>query len=180
MGTFRPIHLFGKVLFRDSLVARLQCRGAPSCWRERFKTCHLRNSQQLMMGCTVELHEPPQQIRVYCSLCAPTSRRTLPRSWNGSVLLLWTVFQPSVLHIPDGNAFALELLISSTSITTQTLPSARGKMSFCVRMLCMFQQRHYRQSNELMRTIYSGTFEKCNAFPIPQNFVIYLSLKCVE
>jgi hypothetical protein len=36
-------------------------------------------------------------------------------------IVLWTVFQLLVLHIPDGNVFALELVILSPSTPTQTL-----------------------------------------------------------
>jgi hypothetical protein len=35
-------------------------------------------------------------------------------------IVLWTVFQVLVLHIPDGNVFALELVTLSPSTPTQT------------------------------------------------------------
>jgi hypothetical protein len=36
IGPSRPIHLFGKVLFRDSLTVMSQFGPAPSCWKETF------------------------------------------------------------------------------------------------------------------------------------------------
>jgi hypothetical protein len=41
-------------------------------------------------------------------------------------IILWTVFQVFVLHIPSGNVFALELVILSHSTPTQTLPYCWG------------------------------------------------------
>lgn len=40
-----------------------------------------------------------------------------------------------------------------------------GKLPLCARQLCRFQQRHYRQSNQLTRTVFSGSFEQYTPFP---------------
>jgi hypothetical protein len=70
-----------------------------------------------------------------------------------------------VPHILDGNVLAIEYLIPSPS-TTQTLPFAGAEMPFCVRWLHAFQQRHYRQGNQLTLKLFSCSFKQCNQFPV--------------
>jgi hypothetical protein len=61
------------------------------------------------------------------------------------------------------------------------LSFAGVKLPFWVRDLCTFQQRHYRQDNQLTRKIFSGSLEQCNPFPdISETLCSMLSFKCGE
>jgi hypothetical protein len=110
LGLSRPVHVFGKLLFRDSY-----CKA--TVWRDtillkenvRLKVCHLRDCKWLKhieIICTV--HGPLLKEEGSSHLMSPShaghclSLETVPTTaW-------WTVFQVLVLNIPDGNVIALE------------------------------------------------------------------------